>query len=264
MKEAKTRNEFLDSVKNREPCFLAVHFPDLFSNLDILANLGLHRELAPNDWSGLRGICPLCASWVPGDTLGMVFAMQQIGKEKVTLTDYGDISHLLDNRCINSNCSSREILLIWQGDRAIKAQLINHLQRIRADAESQARDSLLQAVSRMQEYDVLSFSQDAIFCLERNCTTRHLIVGRRFPNLSVWVSALPGSESAVTRAFFGGYKSYLSRLLYTAGFDEGDVAVAHWVSFVKANNRMINLALLSDKNSLGTPREFCILPAEIP
>jgi len=280
MKEAQTYAEFLDLIKKRAPCFVTVDLSSLASSLEALMDLGLERP--PNDWSGLRGICPICSSWVPGYTLGMVTtigdAPYHVKREKVTFTNYGDISHLLDNHCIKSDCSSRLIQLIWQGDQSIKEQLTKHLQRIQTDPENQGHDSLLRVVSGMQEYNVLSFAQDVIFSAELNHPTRATMVGysaagnirfldpSRFPKIAVWVSVipfLPFSENALRIAFSGGYASYFNRLLPNSRYDEGDITVAHWISFGSGPNCIVTLAMLSEKDSLGTARAFRIRPGQI-
>jgi hypothetical protein len=271
MKESKTPTEFLDSVKNKEPCFMTIGFSDLYSTLEALEGISLGGERFPNNWGSLRSVCPVCSSWVRPYALGMVAMLRtKEEREKVTFTNYGDISHLLDNHCTNPKCSSQLIQLIWQGDQGIKEQLTKQLQLIQTDPENQGHDSLLRVVSGMQDYDVLSFAQDMIFSAELNHPNR-LTGGGLSPaanpgKIAIWVSVipfLPFSENVMTIAFPSGYKSYFNRLVAASRYDEGDIAVAHWISLDSGLNRMVGLALLCDKNSIGTPRAFRILPAGI-
>ena len=264
MNETVTEAEFLSSVRNEQPCFLHTKIEVLQNLISNLGDLDLHLHPASSGWDAVRGLCPLCASWIPGEILGMILVVTQTGREKLTLSSYGDISRLMDAHCINEKCPCQDILIIWQGDQSIKRQLVRHLDRLRADAVAKDSQFQLSAVERMGIFDIIAFAQDALFSLERRCKSSHLIVGRRFDNLVVWVSVLPPLQNALRDTFPSGYRSYLDSLLYTSGFEAGDIMVAHWVSFVEEGQRLLNLALLSEKNSIGTSREFAIIPAEIP
>lgn len=264
MKQASSKTEFLSAVRDDRPCFLRIEIKVLKSIISDLSALDLHCRPATTGWNVLRGLCPLCTSWIPGETLGMSLVIEQMGRSKVTLASYSDISHLIDARCINDNCTSQDILLIWQGDQLIKRQLVKHLERVRADAITKNHESQLSAIKRIVASDILAFSQDALFGLESRCKTDHLIVGRRFENLVMWVSVLPPSRNAAHNTFPSGYRSYLGGLLHDSGFERGDIIIAHWISFIAEKQRVLNLALLSGKSSIGTDWEFAILPAEIP
>ena len=132
-----------------------------------------------------------------------------------------------------------------------------------ADATAKNNEAQLSALEKMAVPEVLAFSQDALFGLKGRCKSDHLIVGARFENLVVWVSVLPPFRDAVRAAFPKGYLSYVDHLLYTSGFNTSDIMVAHWIDFFKEGQRLLNLALLSERGSFGTDREFALLPAEI-
>jgi hypothetical protein len=263
MKATADRSSFIETIQGGEASFLRVRLVNLPETIEAIAGLGLQRNPAPNNWNGLRGLCPQCSAWVDGATLGMLPVIGQIGREKVKTSQYGELSHLLDQHCINSACSSAEILLIWQGEAGIRKQLRHHLQRVRAHLTSHGDGQNLDCLDKLGEEQALSFTQDAIFGLEQRCRTTHLIAGRRFPNMIVWVSALPAAAGAAARAFPSGYKAYLGFLLKNSGFDQGDLALAHWISFPYQGEPVLNLAVLSDKNSRGTARELALFPAEI-
>lgn len=129
MNEAATKTEFLSAVRDDRPCFVCVKIKALQSLVSNLGALDLLLRPTSSGLSAIRGLCPLCTSWVPGETLGMILVATQMEREKLTFSSYGDISHLIDACCINDNCVSQDIILIWQGDQSIKRQLVTHLDR---------------------------------------------------------------------------------------------------------------------------------------
>jgi hypothetical protein len=263
MKETTDYSGLVEAIERGEACFLRLRIQDLPKTIDALAGLGLHKIAQHDYWEGFSGLCPQCTAWVGAETLGNIFMVNQMGREYFTTNQYGEMSHLLDLHCINSSCSSSEILLLYRGDEGIRKQLTRHLQRIKEHLTNSGDNQYLDFLDKLEDEQAISFAQDAIFGLERRCTNTHLIVGRRFSNIVIWVSFLPPVPGAIMQAFPKGYKSYLSLLLGNSGFDHGDIGVAHWISFSKQGQSLLNLAAVSDKNSIGTPKEFSFLPAEI-
>ena len=261
MNEAVSETEFFLAVEYNRPCFLRIRLESLQHIISDLSKFDLHRRPTGSDWSALRGLCPLCTAWTPGETLGMLLVFEQM--EEIVTTSYGDISHIRDGRCINDRCASQEIILVWQGDQSIKQQIVSHLERVRADAITKKHESQLNAVERIVSPDILAFTQDTLLGLEARCNDRHLIVGRRFDEFIVWVSVLPSSPNAIKDAFPDGYRSYLDRLLNASGFQAGNIVVTHWISFMEKERRVLNMALLGEKSHIGTDRELVIIPAEM-
>jgi hypothetical protein len=247
--------------------------------LDSIDEMLKARQHVPDEivkmvWENLRGVCPTCCVWTNGQTLSAVKMISHFDRSNVTLTGYGDKSHLLDGRCINDACSSRDIVLIWQGSEPILQQLVRHLQRTKRSAEEEASSTKLRCLEMLSQSEIISFTIDTIFALQRNASHRHIYLKRTFPNLVLWVSVIPYPPELAREVFPRGYPAFLEEILMESGYDEGNVVVGHWICIGDAfslingwnqpdpNEWLLNLALVSEK-SLPEQDKFLIVPSEL-
>lgn len=220
-------------------------------------------------WKNLRGICPVCCVWTKAEILYEVRFISVVGRDHVTYTRYGMKSRLLDGLCVNQDCLSREILLIWKGPEEIGKQIQAHLDRIKLDSEKEGHSGKIKCVEKLNHPDILAFTKDTIFALRLNCTDHHLYIKRNFSlytkshNLSVWVSVIPYLGEMAKYVFPRGYGRFLYQLLAESDYLKGDVIFAHWIyMFHEEGIPLINLTLIPEKN-LSKEEKFTILPAEL-
>ena len=264
MKEKTDIDSFIEAIKNNEACYLQIQYQDLLKTIEALIGVGLAGDPSLDNWKGLSGLCPQCSAWIGGTVKETYLLFEEIkGKKKSVNTQYEEMKHTINLNCPNPSCMCTDIILIWRGDEGIRNQIDQHLQRLRTHLIRIGNDKRLDLMDKLEDGQAMRFVQDTIFGLERRCINSPLILGRKISNIVIWVTVLPPTDGAIERAFPKGYNAYLSMLLNHSGYDNGDTAVAHWIAFDYQGQKCLNLALHSEKNSLGTDQEFALLPAEI-
>ena len=266
MKTCKEFAEFRETIK-MEPACLEVSISHIPACLDALTTQFRTQgysadELTRAMTNDIRAICPKCSIWTPGITLGMVGMFKRFGG-KLTLYGYGDKSRLLEGLCVNHQCESRQIVLIWKGSDDVEQQVIRHLDRIKTDAESKKDREASHAAAMLGSPEILAFTKDVIFMLCKNCTTTHGYLRRTFPELVVWVSVLPFPASMARHLFPGGYGGFLQQLMDESEYGKGNTAMAHWIYFLEEDSRwFLNLTYVSALK-VSQDKRICMLPFEL-
>lgn len=273
MKFSNSPISFVENMK-RGPTYSRIDIPaipEYFDSLTTHLKAQGHSasEITDLIWENLRAICPICCCWTKAEILSGISLISDMGRDRVTMTRYGMMSRLLDGLCVNQDCSSREILLVWKGPEEIGMQIQGHLDRIKLDSEEKGHSGKIKCVEKLNHPDILAFTKDTIFALRLNCTDHHLYIKRRFPlytkshNLCVWISAIPYLGKMAKYVFPQGYGSFLTQVLAESDYFKGDVVFAHWIyMFHEQEIPLINLTLIPEKN-LSEEEKFVMLPAEL-
>jgi len=275
MKASHSIEQFVEDME-RGPAYVHIPIKELPGAHDLLSKTLISkvgndrvRETICEMSEHLRAICPRCCSWSPGDNLGMVALIRTLNPASVTMSRNGDISHLLDGCCINSQCDCKEILLIWKGWNLLEEMAREHLGRVRADAERMRDPAKLRCVDALASPEVLSFTKDVCFVLHRNCSTDpsavHTYVAKAFasvPNFYVWISHVGGGVDGLRRAFPQGYTGFLQTILDRTEYSRGDRSIAHWIRHQIDGRWMVSLALLPEGN-LPKEERFLVLPQDL-
>lgn len=225
-------------------------------------------EMTTFMWENIRAICPICFTWIRGQILGAVWSISQFERDKVLMTNYGPRSCLLDGRCVNLNCASKEILLIWEGCKDYKMLIEKCLNQARTYAEKRGYSEIKRCVESLNHPDSFSFVNDMVFNFKlkieenkeiafkelaehivREADSKeheeeranillkayniHYYAGiKLFSNIWVWVSVIPNYGEGTRDIFFfkgGEYLNFLKELTVKADYNSGKVTVVHWV-----------------------------------
>jgi len=244
-----------------------------------LKSAGVPVNQITTEWfTHLRAICPACCIWIPPETLSGVHMTHTMGRDNVTLSNYGPKAHLLDGRCVLDRCGSRELFLIWKGSPVLQSQMTTHIHRIRSDAKAKNESAKLALLDELNQAKHLAFAMDSMWVLHRNATDQHLFLRGGFPfftpnpTLVIWVSVIPYPKEMARIVFPGGYTTFLNQILTESEHQRGDVSVAHWITMAKPDQRVstpesrgdwvLNLTLTSKLN-LSEQEKFIVLPYEL-
>lgn len=198
--------------------------------------------------NSLRGVCPSCVAWADTVRLGMVEYVARMGKENVTMTNYGVTSRLLDGLCQRPECSSREIILIWKNDPSVESHLNNVIRKIEADKQKN------EPIKQFLRDDVLAYTIDAIVTQKSQNKPAHVYAGKYFPDVTVWVSVLPSirdPEILKQHMFPNGYTVFFDELIAMSGYDTKDTAILHWVYVAYSDVPVLHFSFMAAKSVIA-------------
>jgi hypothetical protein len=243
------------------PAYLLTQIKDIALCVDKLSDY-LLQELRTSPVKSLeqdfRGICPHCSAWSEQSILGMVWSLSRTESSKIIMSSSGAISKLRDGHCVNPDCQSKEIILIWKGSQRIKAHLLDHLERMHQAPELKEYAALPKYLDRLAKPDLLNYAVDVIEAFrwrQKQGNDIHLCNGQRRSDCVIWVSVVPMALKNSRQHLSGGF---LQQLLSTPGFDAEHQAFVYWIDAADG----LNLALIPER-ALAEKDKFAIIPAEL-
>lgn len=253
---------FLEAVSCGPAC-LTVKISQLDKCLDALVSNFRRQVIGPaqiqeNLNRDLRGICPRCAIWCKGSTLASMLSLQAF--DHVHFTEKGDRFRLNHGNCINPDCDSREITLIWQGDEQIKRQINAHLGRIKKDIRAAGKPA--DFLDQLAGQEIMAFTQDTLFRFKQESGKPYVYIKRCLPNLAIWIAFFPCPYPEVSNRLPGGYSTFLGKMLEESNYYDGQIAFANWILARQGDGDWLNLAYLSP-GDLPKPDRQLILPEEL-
>jgi hypothetical protein len=244
------------------PAYLRTPIGSIAACMDGLTDHFILVEKNPNALGLLqqdfRGICPDCSSWVEENTLGSVWAYSRPEHGNVVMTSYGEVSRLRDGHCINPDCRSEEILLIWKGSQDIRGWILAHLERLHRNADERNDSVLPRYLTKLARPDILNFVTDTIEALTakpQRGGDYHLCKGQRRADFVVWVSVTPATIQHARRFLSG---DFVTQLLRAPGYDSSKQAFAHWICTAD----LLTLGLRPEE-TLSEKDQFVIIPEEL-